>query len=131
MSDRTKRADGDARSLARCSDDARADEGRPALPLPEAPVRFNVIPVPPAQVLSKSGMCVWKNRLVNATRELCGEDAPVWWDGFVNVIARVESSRDDDNPYLRQEGHLFVEYSNGAKAGESLLRCLANDEGGE
>jgi hypothetical protein len=74
---------------------------------------------------------LWKNRLVKASRKLQTGDRPVWWDGFHGVIARGESSSDDDNPYLPQERHPYIEYRNGAKAAESLLRHLANEEHGD
>jgi hypothetical protein len=70
---------------------------------------------------------LWQNRLVRASRKLRDEDAPVWWDGFHNVLARGESSHIDDNPYLPGSGeeHAHAEYKAGAKAAESLKRYLA------
>jgi len=72
---------------------------------------------------------LWQNRLVKASRKLRDPDAPVWWDGFHNVIDRGESSHDDDNPYLPRceiEEQQHAAYKAGAKAAESLKRHIAN-----
>jgi GTP-dependent phosphoenolpyruvate carboxykinase len=66
----------------------------------------------------------WESLLIKFSRILMTNDAPVWWDGFHDVIARNESSSEEDNPYLRCEGALFDEYQSGAKAAESLRRYI-------
>ena len=69
---------------------------------------------------------LWINRLIKASRKLKSDDAPVWWDGFHNVMARNESSSDDDNPYMPAHGEsgLYHSYRAGAKAAESLKRLI-------
>ena len=68
---------------------------------------------------------LWINRLKKASRNLIDEDSPQWWDGFHNVVARNETSHDDDNPYVKyHEDAPYKAYRAGAKAGESLLRTL-------
>lgn len=81
---------------------------------------------------------LWQNRLVLASRKLrVGDDYPVWWDGFHNVMARNESSDDNDNPYLRpgnpvfkgriEESPYYEEYRAGALAAESLKKAIARE----
>jgi len=68
---------------------------------------------------------LWINRLRKASRNLIDEDSPEWWDGFHNVVARNETSQDDDNPYVKyHEDAQYKSYRAGAMAGESLLRTL-------
>ena len=68
---------------------------------------------------------LWINRLKKASRNLIDEDSPEWWDGFHNVVARNETSHDDDNPYVKyHEDAAYKAYRAGAMAGESLLRTL-------
>ena len=68
---------------------------------------------------------LWINRLKIASRKLLDEDSPEWWDGFHNVVARNETSHDDDNPYVKyHEDAPYKAYRAGAMAGESLLRTL-------
>jgi hypothetical protein len=68
---------------------------------------------------------LWINRLKIASRKLLDKDSPEWWDGFHNVVARNETSHDDDNPYVKyHEDAPYKAYRAGAMAGESLLRTL-------
>ena len=68
---------------------------------------------------------LWINRLKIASRKLLDEDSPEWWDGFHNIVARNETSHDDDNPYVKyHEDAPYKAYRAGAMAGESLLRTL-------
>ena len=68
---------------------------------------------------------LWINRLKIASRKLLDEDSPEWWDGFHNVVARNETSHDDDNPYVKyHEDAPYKAYRAGAMAGESLLHTL-------
>ena len=73
-------------------------------------------------------MDAWRNRLSAATRALIAPEAPVWWDGFSDVILHGHSASVDDNPYLNDEheGGDHRRYRAGARAAVSLLRNLAN-----
>lgn len=74
----------------------------------------------------------WREQLVWASRRLRTLDCPIWWDGFHNVLARGETSSDDDNLHSRsgKKGHAYKAYKAGAKAAESLKRALVVDERG-
>lgn len=74
----------------------------------------------------------WKKRLSAATRTLIAPDAPLWWDGFSDVILHGHSASVDDNPYLNDEheGRDHRRYRAGAGAAVVLLRNLADAETG-
>jgi len=65
-----------------------------------------------------------RGKLHQCGRILLVGERPVWWDGFLNVILRGETSSADDNPYLAQEQPEHDQYRAGAIAGESLLANL-------
>jgi hypothetical protein len=69
----------------------------------------------------------WKAALLQETRKLRTEHAPIWWDGFCNVLHYHQSSHKDDNPYMPDHGEErpHAEYKAGARAAESLLKALA------
>lgn len=53
----------------------------------------------------------------------------IWADGFWHVVCHGESSHDDDNPYLPSLEQIpYTQYKLGAKAAESLLKCLSEDQ---
>jgi hypothetical protein len=72
----------------------------------------------------------WRKRLSASTRALIAPDAPVWWDGFSDVILHGHSASVDDNPYLNDghEGRDHRQYRAGARAAVSLLRNLPAPE---
>lgn len=42
----------------------------------------------------------WKAALLQEIRKLQAPHAPIWWDGFCNVLQYHQSSHQDDNPYM-------------------------------
>jgi len=73
-----------------------------------------------------SGAFLKKLKEVGRTLFDCS-DCPVFWDAFYNVVARGESSHDDDNPFVPQEFDSYVSYKIGAEAGEALLHEMKNN----